>query len=65
MMPTRDEKWGLDVESRGEGDEYKELDVAYFKERMRERVLVDGRNLYDVNEFQKAGFEFRGIGIGV
>jgi UDPglucose 6-dehydrogenase len=45
-----------------EWPELRELDWAVAGERMRNRVLVDGRNLLDPEELRAHGFVYEGIG---
>jgi UDPglucose 6-dehydrogenase len=45
-----------------EWPELRELDWAAAAERMRGRVLVDGRNLLDADEMRALGFAYEGIG---
>lgn len=45
-------------------DQYKELDPEKISKLVRNRVLVDGRNTYDGEDFMRRGFEFLGIGKG-
>jgi UDPglucose 6-dehydrogenase len=45
-----------------EWPELREVDWAAARERMRGRVLVDGRNLLDPDEMRKLGFVYEGIG---
>jgi len=47
-----------------EWNEFKHLDMARIKKAMRQPILVDGRNMYDVEEIQKLGFVYRGMGRG-
>jgi UDPglucose 6-dehydrogenase len=44
-------------------NEFKGLDLARVAAGMRERVLVDGRNLYDPRELAALGFTYRGVGL--
>jgi UDPglucose 6-dehydrogenase len=45
-----------------EWPELRELDWAEAAGRMRERVLIDGRNMLDADEMRAAGFEYEGVG---
>jgi UDPglucose 6-dehydrogenase len=45
-----------------EWPELRELDWAEAAGRMRQRVLIDGRNMLDADEMGAAGFEYEGIG---
>jgi UDP-N-acetyl-D-mannosaminuronic acid dehydrogenase len=42
--------------------EYLNLDLTDIKKKMKKPVLVDGRNAYNKEECEKAGFIYRGIG---
>ena len=48
-----------------EWPELRELDWAQAGARMRNRLLVDGRNMLDPAELRRHGFEYEGIGRGV
>ena len=45
-----------------EWDEFRALDLGKLAERMKGRVLVDLRNVYDPDEAQRAGLDYYGIG---
>ena len=45
-----------------EWDEFRALGLDKLARRMRGRALVDLRNVYDVEEAQRAGLDYRGIG---
>jgi UDPglucose 6-dehydrogenase len=47
-----------------EWDEFRALDLDTLKGRMRGRVLVDLRNVWDPQEAERAGFVYVGIGRG-
>ncbi len=47
-----------------EWNEFKHLDMARIKKAMRQPILIDGRNIYDVEEMQSLGFVYRGMGRG-
>lgn len=47
-----------------EWNEFKELDMAAIRERMRTPVLIDGRNIYDPHELARLGFHYIGMGRG-
>jgi UDPglucose 6-dehydrogenase len=47
-----------------EWDEFKELDLARLAGLMKQPVIVDGRNAFDVEKMKKAGFIYEGIGRG-
>ena len=42
--------------------EYFELDLDRLKGIMRTPIIVDGRNVFDKDEVEAKGFEYRGIG---
>lgn len=44
--------------------EYYDIDLRWLKDKMRTPIIVDGRNVFDPREARKAGFTFRGVGIG-
>ncbi len=47
-----------------EWNEFKQLDMKRIMDSMAQPVLVDGRNIYDVNAMRALGFKYRGIGRG-
>ena len=47
-----------------EWDEFRALDLKELAGRMRGRMLVDLRNIYDRAEAEEAGLAYRGIGRG-
>ena len=47
-----------------EHSEFRKLDLNRLGERMRSRVLIDGRNLLDPAAARNAGFTYVGIGRG-
>jgi UDPglucose 6-dehydrogenase len=47
-----------------EWDEFRALDLDQLAGRMRGKVLVDLRNIYDRADAEKAGLTYRGIGRG-
>ncbi|MBO4481088.1 MAG: UDP-glucose/GDP-mannose dehydrogenase family protein [Bacteroidales bacterium] len=47
-----------------EWNEFRTLDLALAKSKMKTPVIFDGRNIYDGNEVRKSGFEYFGIGKG-
>ena len=47
-----------------EWNEFKNLDLKRLHDRMRQPVIVDGRNIYDPNEMAAFGFHYRGVGRG-
>jgi len=44
--------------------EYLALDLEWLRNLMRTPVIVDGRNVFSPVEARKAGFTFRGVGVG-
>ena len=47
-----------------EWDEFRALDLDELAGRMRGKVLVDLRNIYDRADAEKAGLTYRGVGRG-
>ncbi len=47
-----------------EWNEFKELDMAEIKRRMRTPILIDGRNIYDPDQLAALGFRYIGMGRG-
>ncbi len=47
-----------------EWDEFRALDLADIAGRMRGKMLVDLRNIYDQDEARQAGLAYRGVGRG-
>jgi UDPglucose 6-dehydrogenase len=47
-----------------EWNEFKSLDMYQVRGAMRNPVLIDGRNIYEVAEMARLGFIYRGIGRG-
>jgi UDPglucose 6-dehydrogenase len=47
-----------------EWNEFKQLDLARLKQKMRQPVIVDGRNIYDPAMLGQLGFHYRGMGRG-
>ncbi|HEY0628025.1 MAG TPA: UDP-glucose/GDP-mannose dehydrogenase family protein, partial [Sphingomicrobium sp.] len=47
-----------------EWDEFRALDLEDIAARMRGRILVDLRNIYDRREAEEAGLDYRGVGRG-
>jgi UDPglucose 6-dehydrogenase len=43
--------------------EYKELNIELLKEKLNNPLIVDGRNLYQVDEMRKLGINYIGVGI--
>lgn len=39
-------------------------DLALIKEKLKQKIIIDGRNIYDPKEMQQAGFLYSGIGRG-
>jgi UDP-N-acetyl-D-mannosaminuronic acid dehydrogenase len=44
--------------------QYYDLDLAWLKGTMRTPVLIDGRNVFDAQSVEEAGFAYRAIGKG-
>jgi len=47
-----------------EWNEFKTIPPERFIERMRRPVIVDGRRIYDVNDFSRRPIVFRAVGVG-
>ena len=47
-----------------EWNEFKQLDLARVAAAMKQKILIDGRNIYDPERMAQLGFEYRGIGRG-
>ncbi len=47
-----------------EWNEFKHLDLRGIKKAMRQPIIVDGRNIYDVETMKDLGFVYRGLGRG-
>lgn len=47
-----------------EWDEFKELDFAKIKKLLKRPLVIDGRNIYDIQTMKKMGFTYVGIGRG-
>lgn len=45
-----------------EWNEFKEINLAKIKEKMREPKILDGRNIYDPEEIKELGFVYQGVG---
>lgn len=43
--------------------EYKELDIERLKQSLNNPLIVDGRNLFDIEEMRKQGIKYIGVGI--
>jgi UDPglucose 6-dehydrogenase len=47
-----------------EWDEFRTISPDTFVEQMRKPIVIDGRRIYDVEEFSKAGVVLYAIGLG-
>jgi UDPglucose 6-dehydrogenase len=45
-----------------EWNEFKEINLKRLAEIMEEKVIIDGRNIYDPRRVREAGFIYSGIG---
>jgi UDPglucose 6-dehydrogenase len=45
-----------------EWNEFRTPDFDAMRQRMRQSVIFDGRNLYSLNTIRRRGFEYHGIG---
>ncbi|MFH1642647.1 MAG: UDP-glucose/GDP-mannose dehydrogenase family protein [Nanoarchaeota archaeon] len=48
-----------------EWNEFRDLDKEKIKKLLKNPVIIDGRNIYDICEMKKLGFKYLGIGRGV
>ena len=46
-----------------EWDEFRTTEYPELAARMKERVIIDGRNIFDRSEAEKEGFVYYGIGV--
>lgn len=47
-----------------EWNEFKQLDLTRVAASMKEKVFVDGRNIYEPERMERCGFRYRGVGRG-
>jgi UDPglucose 6-dehydrogenase len=47
-----------------EWNEFKQLDMARIAASMKQKNLVDGRNIYEPDQIRELGFQYRGVGRG-
>mgnify|MGYP001094586233 CR=1 FL=1 len=47
-----------------EWNEFKHLSLPKLKKAMRQPIIVDGRNIYEVEQMKALGFVYRGVGRG-
>jgi UDPglucose 6-dehydrogenase len=47
-----------------EWNEFKQLDLERVRDCMAEPVILDGRNIYDIDKLESLGFKYRGLGRG-
>jgi UDP-N-acetyl-D-mannosaminuronic acid dehydrogenase len=45
--------------------EYNKMNLKWLKKILATPVIIDGRNVFDPLDCQKAGFSYRGVGIGI
>ena len=45
-----------------EWDDFREPDFEKMKQTMKQACVVDGRNIYEPNEMERRGFNYRGVG---
>jgi UDP-N-acetyl-D-mannosaminuronic acid dehydrogenase len=45
--------------------EYNKINLKWLKKTLATPAIIDGRNVFDPLDCQKAGFSYRGVGIGV
>ncbi len=46
-----------------EWDEFRTADLALIRERMKGNLIIDGRNIFERDEVEEAGFQYFGIGV--
>ncbi len=47
-----------------EWNEFKQLDMARLAASLKQKILIDGRNIYEPEQMRQLGFQYRGIGRG-
>jgi UDPglucose 6-dehydrogenase len=47
-----------------EWNEFKQVDMERVAQSMKQKILIDGRNIYDREKMQALGFQYRGLGRG-
>jgi len=47
-----------------EWNEFKQLDMGRIAASMKQKNLVDGRNIYEPDQIRELGFQYRGVGRG-
>lgn len=47
-----------------EWNEFKQMDMERVAQSMKQKVLIDGRNIYEPERMRAAGFVYRGVGRG-
>ena len=45
-----------------EWDEFRVPDFEKIKHLMKQKIVIDGRNIYDPSEMKKLGFKYKGVG---
>ena len=45
-----------------EWDEFRKADLKKVKEKLKKLIIVDGRNIYEVEKMKKKGFRYISIG---
>lgn len=45
-----------------EWDEFREPDFEKIKQLMKQHIIIDGRNIYEHEELEKLGFQYKGVG---
>ncbi len=45
--------------------EYSGIDLKWLKKMLATQAIVDGRNVFNTEDCKKAGFSYRGVGIGI
>lgn len=47
-----------------EWDEFRNLDLLQLKAMMKQPIIIDGRNIYELEEMRGLGFSYTGVGRG-
>ena len=47
-----------------EWNEFKQVDMERVAQSMKQKIIIDGRNVYDREKMQALGFQYRGLGRG-
>jgi UDPglucose 6-dehydrogenase len=47
-----------------EWNEFKQLDLGRVHQLMKQKIFIDGRNIYEPDQMRELGFQYRGVGRG-